>query len=253
MPMSEDELLAAVREIAESLKSDLSGSIAKLDEKCSALADSVAKMKADAIVSSSMGMQDDMRRGKLKADDDRRDPDNYAQDGRAGPMLTAADAVDPAAFAVLASTVADMKMRSLRTSVDRNAVADLQAKADAVMRVHGDRAEPAMPGESVVDYSIRLARKMQPYSKTWKGVDLQLIAADQKALGIALDQIRHDAYAAGESVEGMKPFMHREIVEHGPGGHKVTRFIGRGSMFKQMTRPTRNVSYIGTRASQQIR
>ena len=47
MPMTEDELLAAVKSIAKGLRSDLTGSLAKLDEKCTALSDSLDKMKAD--------------------------------------------------------------------------------------------------------------------------------------------------------------------------------------------------------------
>ena len=246
MPMSEDDLLAAVKAIAEGLKSDLTQSLAALDAKCTALTDSVAKMKADAVVSTSQGQQNDMKR-RGRSDADRDDPDEYPQGRENGARLTLADSVHRSEFAMLASTVADMKKKSTRTSVDRNAVADIQAKADAVMRVHGDRAEPPMPGESAIEYSIRLARKMQPHSKTWKKVDLNLIAADQIALNNAIEQIRADALAAGESVEGMNPFQHREISDVGPGGHKITRFVGTGSIFAQMTRPTRNVGHIGVR------
>jgi hypothetical protein len=45
--MTEDELLAAVKSIAKGLRSDLTGSLAKLDEKSTALSDSLDKMKAD--------------------------------------------------------------------------------------------------------------------------------------------------------------------------------------------------------------
>jgi iron-sulfur cluster repair protein YtfE (RIC family) len=249
MPMTEEDLLAAVREIAEGL----AGSIRTLDDKFTALTDSVAKMKADAVLARNQGMENDMRRqGTLRSDAGRDDPDAYDQSNQTGARLTAADAVNRSEFASLARTVADMKQKSTRTSVDRNAVADLQAKADRVMRVHGDRAEPPMPGESTIDYSIRLARKMQPHSKVWKRVDLNLIAADQVALNNAIEQIRSDAYAAGESIEGMQLFQRREIVEQGPGGHTIRRFIGNGTMFKEMTRPVRHVAFIGTRSTSHL-
>jgi hypothetical protein len=243
MPTSQDEMLEAVKTLLDGLRSDLTGSLAALDEKCTALSDSVAKMKADAIVATSQGMQDDMRRrGSLRSDE--TNPNNPYTEQTAADR---ADSVGRAEMAVLARSVADLKTKMTRTSVDRNAVADLQAKADQAMRVHGDRAEPPMPGESTIDYSIRLARKMQVHSKTWKKADLNLIAADQVALGAAIEQIRADCFAAGENTEGMKPFQHREITEIGPGGHRITRFVGNGSIFAQLSRPVRHVSYIGTR------
>lgn len=248
--MTEEELIEAVKAIAEGLRSDLTGSLAKLDEKCSALSDSVTEMKkkADAIVSTSQGMQNDMtRRGALRSDADRSDPNEYDQNTPNGARLTAADSVPRSEFAALAHAVADLKLKSTRTSVDRNAVADLQAKADSVMRLYGDRAEPALPGESTVDYSIRLARKMQPHSKLWSKVDLNLIRADQVALHNAIQLIHDDARAASENTEGMKPFQYREITEESRGGHRRTRFIGRGTIYAQMSRPVRHVAHIGVR------
>jgi hypothetical protein len=236
--VTESELIEAVRAIAEGLRSDLTGSLAKLDEKCNSIADSVAKMKSDAAK--------------------KRDVDDYGNDPD-GAMLTAADrarsdsvGVDPRAFASLAETVAEMKRKSTRLPADRNAFADAQAKADAVMRTHNERADPPMPGETLVDYNIRLARRMQPHSKAWNGVELNLITADSKAFEIALDQIRADAYQAGLNPVGLKPFEHREIVEQGAGGHTIRRWVGTGTIFAQMTPPVRHVAYIGTRSTQHL-
>jgi hypothetical protein len=104
-----------------------------------------------------------------------------------------------------------------------------------------------MRGEDIVAYNIRLARKMQPHSKTWKGVDLSLIAADRQAFGIALDGIRADALQAGLNPVGLPEFQHRKIVKTTPGGHTITEFVGTGTIFKQMSRPVRHVAYIGVR------
>jgi hypothetical protein len=247
--MTEEALLAAVREIAEGLKSDLSGSLAQLDEKCSSLADSVAKLKADAIVSTSQGMENDMRRrGALKSDNFT--DDNLAEQTAADRARS--DSVDPAAFASLSRSVSELTKKMTRPLADRNAFADVQAKADAVMRSLGTQAEPPMAGEDIVSYNIRLARKMQPHSAKWKGVELGIIAADSKAFEIALDQIRSDAMQAGNSPVGLKPFEYREIVEETKGGHRITRFVGNGSIFKQLSRLVRNVAYIGTRNVAQL-
>jgi hypothetical protein len=120
-------------------------------------------------------------------------------------------------------------------------------KADSVLRALGTRAEPPMAGEDLVAYNIRLARKMQVHSPLWKGVNLQIIAADQIALDNALGQIRADAMTAATSPVGMPEFQHRMITETAPGGHTITRFVGNGTIFKQLSRPVRHVAYIGTR------
>jgi hypothetical protein len=158
-----------------------------------------------------------------------------------------ADAVDPAAFASLASRVNEMAKRNSRPMADLNAYADAQAKADTVLRTHGESAEPPMSGEDIVAYNIRLARKMQHHSKTWKGVDLSLIQADRQAFNIALDGIRADAYQAGLNPVHLPEFQHRKIVQESPGGHRITSFVGTGTIFKQMSRPVRHVAYIGVR------
>ena len=215
----DEETLNAIKAIAEALRSDMATSIAKIDEKCTALADSVAKLKADA-----------------------------AGDDLTMATRTAADSVDPAAFAALASSVADMQKKQARPMKDLNAYADAQAKADSVMRALGSAAEPPMAGEDLVSYKIRIHRKMQPHSPRWKGVELQLIAADQVALDNVLGEIRADAMTAATSPVGMPEFQHRMITKTMPGGHIVHEFIGNGTIFKQLSRPVRHVAYIGTRS-----
>jgi hypothetical protein len=241
--MTEDEMISAVKAIAESLKSEMTGALAKLDEKCNAMSDAVSKMKADAVIAASQGMQNDMRRrGSLRSDDDGRDPNSpYAE-------RTAADAVvGRAEMASLSREISEIKRRQNRPMSDLNAFADAQAKADAVLRIHGERAEPPMAGEGLVEYQIRMHRKMQPHSPLWKNVNLSIIAADGIAFGNALEAIRSDAVQAGNNGSGMKLFDHKEITEIGPGGHRITRFVGSGSIFAQLTRPVRHVQYIGVR------
>lgn len=218
------EEMKALTDILEALRSDVSSQIAKIDAKCNAVADSVAKMK--------------------KADEaGERD---RGVDGTMAERV-AADSVDRAAFAALSSSVAELKKRQSRPMKDLDAYADAQAKADSVMRALGSAAEPPMAGEELVSYKIRMHRKMQPHSPRWKGVELQLIAADQVALDNVLTEIRADAMTAATSPVGMPEFQHRMITKTMPGGHTVHEFIGNGTIFKQLARPVRHVGYIGTR------
>ena len=162
----------------DALKADVIESVGKIDAKCTALADSVSELK--------------------KADTPDGNEDTMAE-------RVAADAVDPAAFAALASSVADMRKKQARPMKDQDAFADAQAKADTVMRALGTRAEPPMAGEDLVNYKIRMHRKMQPHSLKWKGVELSLIAADHQALDNVLGEIRADAMEASMSPVGLPP------------------------------------------------
>jgi hypothetical protein len=220
----DEATVQAIREIAEALRADLSGSIDALSKRCDALAEDVkANKKSDEAGERDRGVDGTMA------------------------VRVAADAVDPAAFAALASSVADMQKKRARPMKDLNAYADAQAKADSVMRALGSAAEPPMAGEDLVSYKIRMHRKMQPHSPRWKGVELQLIAADQVALDNVLGEIRADAMTAAMSPVGMPEFQHRMITKTMPGGHIVHEFIGNGTIFKQLSRPVRHVAYIGTR------
>lgn len=219
--MSPEELLEAIAEVGEGLRTDM----AEIGRKC------------DAISARHDELAGELK--QLKKGDDGGDPTMAAR--------TAADSVDPAAFASLARSVADLKQRQSRPMADLNQFADAQAKADSVMRALGSAAEPPMAGEDLVAYKIRTHRKMQPHSPRWKGVDLQIIAADQVALDIALEGIRADAMAASMDTSGMKPLEHRMLTKQMPGGHISREFIGNGTFVKQLSRPVRHVQYIGPR------
>jgi hypothetical protein len=225
--MNPEELLAAIKALGDQLKSDISAQIAEMDTKVNALADSVKKAKADAA-----GAGGNRHNGGRMDDDDEGNNPEAAR-------RTAADSVHRSEFAALASDVRDMRKKQARPMADLNAFADVQAKSDAVMRALGERAEPPMAGEELIPYKIRMTRPMQRHSPKWKGVELQLIAADQAALEQVITDIRSDAMAAAMGPGDAPEFL--------PGGHLVREFRGNGTIFKQMSRPVRHVAYIGTR------
>jgi hypothetical protein len=242
MPMTEDDLVAAVKLIAESLKADLTESIAALDKKCDSLSEKMKK--ADEAGTRDRGVDTSMRR---RGDEDADPVGEQRNAARRTAADHRSDSIDPAAFSALVSTVADMKKKQSRPMGDLNAYADAQSKADAVMRAHAERAEPPMAGEDIIAYNIRLHRPMQKHSAKWKAVDLGIISADRKAFDSILGEIRSDAYQAGLNPVGLEPFQYREMTQEMPGGHKVRTFHGNGTIFKQLSRPVRHVAYIGTR------
>lgn len=234
--MTPEELLDAVKQIADALRTDLSSSIDAISKRCDAISEDVkASRKADTAGERDRGI-------------DRSMADN--EDGPANPTAAtrvAADSVGRGEFAAFVHEVRELKKKQTRPMADLNQFADVQARADTVMRALGSAAEPPMAGEDLVAYKIRTTRRMQPRSKRWKGVELQIIAADSVALDRVIEEIRSDAMADAMSTEGMKPFVHREIVRTLPGGHVSREWIGNGSFIKELSRPVRHVAYIGTR------
>jgi|GEM_PF-6486276 len=213
--MTPEELVAAIGKITEGLKADMKSiqadsdaKFAKLNEKASAIADALAKKDAK-----------------------RRDADDPAGDMNDLARQTAADGI---------------MNTSRATSADRNAFADAQAKADSAMRTLGACAPPPMSGEDLVAYQIRLARHLQPYSKTWKDADLRKIAADSAVFGIALEQIRSDAMSASRDTTGMPEYQHRMVERQLPTGQIAREWVGRGTIFKQLSTPPRYVRRIMT-------
>jgi hypothetical protein len=217
-------LLAQIQSVAGEMKAHVDSSCAAMSAKFDSAMESIKK-KADE--------DDDTMAERVAAD---RRADSTSDIRVANSML-----------AGLARSVADLKKQVTRPMADLNAYADAQAKADAVMRLHGESAEPPMSGEELIPYQIRMHRKLQPHSPKWKNVELSLIAADRKAFENVLGEIRSDATQAGLNPVGLPEFQHRAIVKESPGGHKITSWVGNGTIFKQLSRPVRRVAYIGTR------
>jgi hypothetical protein len=217
------EQLKDLMGVLEALRGDVTAQISKVSERCDALDAAIKKA------------------GAAKSDT------SEDADQKEEAVRVAADSVRRSEFYALASSVADLKKKHARPMADLNAFADAQAKADAALRTHNERAEPPMAGEELVNYGIRMQRKMQRHSPKWKGVDLGLISADRLALENIFSEIRADTVTASKSTVGMQPFQYREIVQESPGGHKIRSFHGNGTIFKQMSSPFRCVQSIGPR------
>jgi hypothetical protein len=247
--MDPEKLIETVTALIGSLRDDVTKMCADMAVRHDELAGAVKKVAADA-AGSRERVNTEMR------EDKKRDNDEDGDDpAKQNATRVAADSVgvDRGTFAALASSVLTMKKQldaSNRPSDDLNSFADEQSRCDAVMRALGSSAVPPMAHESLVAYKIRSHRAMQSHSPKWKSVDLNLIASDSVALENVLGEIRADAVLAANSPAGMKEFEHREITETLPGGHRSSRFIGSGTIFKQLTRPVRHVAYIGTRRDQ---
>jgi hypothetical protein len=230
--LDESKLIELIEALGTALRADMSTALEEINKKCDAMAGEIAKKKDG-------GDPDDDMAEQVAADEaGHRSKKNEEMRADSSSDIRVANSL----LNGLARDMADMKKKIARPMGDLNAFADEQAKADAVMRALGTSAEPPMSGEDLVAYKIRLARKMQPHSKRWKGVDLGIIAADRVAFDNVLSEIRSDAMADSMNTEGMQPFVYRELTKTMPGGHKLTEFIGNGTFIKQMSRPVRHVT-----------
>jgi hypothetical protein len=237
-PEASAALLKAIGELVDGLRADMSKHGEEMTAKYADALDGAMK-KMDAA---------GMRRRRTERMDENDDPDDTMAEQTAADRR--ADSIGAAEFSVLCSQVADLRKAVARPMTDLNAFADVQAKADAVMRTHNESASPPMAGEDIVSYKIRQHRPMQKFSPRWKGVELRAVAGDQGALEHILTEIRSDAMKAGLEPVGLPEFQHRMITETLPGGHISRRFVGTGTIFKQLSRPVRHVAYIGTRTHQ---
>jgi len=218
--MDPEKLIEAVTALCEGLRSDMTKLCDSVNQKYDSVADALKKKK--------------------DSDDDTM-AEQTAADGRR------ADAVTRGELEVVRAQLRDLQTSQprKRTDADRNAFADMQAKADVAHRALGGQADAPMAGEELADYAIRLHRPLLKHSKKWGKADLFALSRDPSTMHSVLDQVRADAVAASMSPEGMPEFVHREVKSESPGGHKITTFVGTGSIYKQLSRRPKYVTSIG--------
>lgn len=114
-----------------------------------------------------------------------------------------------------------------RTDEDEVRFAEVRARADSVFEAMGDHAPRPMRGENLTGYRIRLARKLQPNSETWKGSDVAAIArSDATAFATIEGAIYADALAMAQLPTQVPAGTLREVHKEGPYGSRMIEFVG---------------------------
>ena len=103
----------------------------------------------------------------------------------------------------------------------RGDYAKAQAKANTVAQAYGDAAPGPLPGESEMDYRVRLATPYKKHSNAYKDSDLSKIR-DMSAFTAVEDAIYNDAAKAMTKNEG--PL--RAVITSDASGRKITRYYG---------------------------
>lgn len=107
---------------------------------------------------------------------------------------------------------------------DRNAIAEIRARADSVYQaVSGRPASDPTPGESPISYRKRLADGLRKYSSKFKGEQVGSLSGS--AFDVVESQIYADAQAAAKTPEVMPKGQLRAITRN-DSGHNVTEYIG---------------------------
>lgn len=196
------------------------------DEKEKAKSDAEAKAKKDA-----------EEEEKKKADKAKADAEEEARK-KGDPAQMAADkakkdadekAEKDAAKKDSEETrkkIADLEDRlKPRADADIAAMADAQAKADAVYMKFGKRAPRFLDGESLLGYRKRLAAEMKPHSPTWAKVDLAAIA-DGAAFDVMETQVYADAERTAMRPTDLQAGQLREMRHTDATGRTITTFVG---------------------------
>lgn len=113
------------------------------------------------------------------------------------------------------------------TDADRSALANAQARCDAVASAFGEEAPRALQGETLLDYRKRLAGLYKKHSPAWKGIDIGAIA-DSAMLELAEGQIFDAAAKAARNPVDIPEDTLREVSRRDPITGRITQeFYGR--------------------------
>jgi hypothetical protein len=113
------------------------------------------------------------------------------------------------------------------TNEDLASMADAQARADALFPALGLVGAPApMSGETPIDYRIRLAKHLQPYSSQYREAKLREIAEAELGAFTNLEESIY-ADAAAEAVRPTLPAMSlRPVGKKDGSGRVITEWFG---------------------------
>lgn len=116
-----------------------------------------------------------------------------------------------------------------RSDEDYHAMCDVQARADEVYSALGQRSAPRfLDGEDSLGYRRRLVRDLKKHSPDWKDVNIHAIT-DDSAFSVMERRVYADAMSVAATPVTADPGTLRAVHRTGPGGHKITEYVGEPS------------------------
>ncbi len=173
-----------------------------------------------------------------KADRARKDAEEEAK------KKEAADRSDSAALKARADAL-EQQLAELRGQVvarsdaDTNALADVQARADAIEMAYGRRARAPLVGESVVAYKRHFAKLYQSHHPKYKDKDMTAVSADAEVFDVVFDSIIDAATAAARNPARGAPGTVTMVTRRSDSGHMVNEFHGSTVWMNRFAGPVR--------------
>lgn len=213
---------------------------ARLDAACSSMdksradaeekakkdaAEAEEKTKADAAKKDADEKEEKERTDKARCDAEAKEKEEKESKDRADAAARA-DAGKVLSDAAIARIAALEKRQTAELSEDdKPKFAEVQMRCDAAYQAWGKQAPPALSGESVKDYSVRLLSELKHHSKIYKGSNLAILAGDESAFSVVQDAIIKDSIEASSgSVTVGAPLQKR--VTKSDTGHVLTKWVG---------------------------
>ena len=115
--------------------------------------------------------------------------------------------------------------------MEETAIADCQARADAVYSELGKRAPAPWPGERLRQYRQRLLQPLKSHSRTWSDVDLSTQSG--KNLDLIEKQIFADAVVYADSNDAVRGDEMRPVIKTRRFRRRITEWRGKSSFINQ--------------------
>jgi 8-oxo-dGTP pyrophosphatase MutT (NUDIX family) len=209
-----DKLMSAV----DSLKADMD----EIKGKKADAAPTPEMIAADKAKADAEAKEKEEAEAKAKADAEEKEKEEAAKaDSEKSALLARVSQLE----SLLVQT-AQLTPKPLNDS-EYAAMADAQAKADAVYNAFGKQAPRALNGEDLLAYRKRLAAGVKAHSDQWKGIDIS--KADAAIFEIAEAKIYADAMDAAIHPEASPEGGLRAVTKDTGTGHRVTTFYGKPS------------------------
>ena len=118
----------------------------------------------------------------------------------------------------------EQQLRAIRDpSRDEVEFEAIQARADSVAALHGDKAPPPILGESLLNYRKRLLAQFQGFSPQFEKTRLH--SFDVPTIEALEQRIYRDAEQAAYRHDA-PPGELRAVVSRDEAGRKITKFVG---------------------------
>lgn len=197
---------------------------AKKDAEEKEAKDCADKVRMDAEAKEKEEKEVKDKADKARADAEKEKEEKEAKDRADAAARTAAEKkLGDEAIARIAAL--EKRQTAELSDEDKPKFAAIQMRCDRAFQAWGKQAPPALLGESVKDYSVRLLNELKNHSKVYKGSNLSILAGDDAAFTVIQDAIINDAIEASNgSITVGAPLQKR--VSKSETGHVLTKWVG---------------------------